>query len=90
MEVPETVYAVDVIKEKIYMKYELIKDAMATDEGKRLYQILCDCMDRGLELTADHVKDVINAFPTYLGSEDHIARMVWTILNNNFTKVSKK
>lgn len=63
------------------MKYPLIKDAIETTKGKQLYSILSKGMDRGLELTTKSIKDAIQKMPCYLGSEDHIARMVWMLMN---------
>lgn len=64
------------------MKYPLIVDALKTKKGQKLYELLSKGFDRGLELSSTEVKNAIQGhMPCYLGSEDHIARMVWIVMN---------
>jgi hypothetical protein len=65
------------------MKYQTIREALETPQGEKLYTLISKGMDRGFDLTAERIKKSIYAFPCYLGSEDHIGRMVWMIMNAN-------
>ena len=65
------------------MKYQTIREALETPQGKKLYKLISKGMDRGFDSTAERIKKAIYEFPCYLGSEDHICRMVWMIMNAN-------
>lgn len=69
--------------------YESIKDAMATDQGKDLYKVIEAGMKVGWELTSQHIKSKMDMTPCYIGSNLHIERMVWMILNNGYKQTRK-
>lgn len=64
------------------LRYETIQDAMKTRKGQALYKVLSKGFDRGVELSNRYVKDAINGpLASYLGSQAHIERLVWMIMN---------
>ena len=62
------------------MRYETVKNAMDSQEGRILYKILAMQFDRGYEMSPA-VKAKMERLPCYLGSEHHLQGMVWAVLN---------
>ena len=64
------------------MGYPTIQLALATPEGQRLYAVLSENFSKTLEQDIT-LKKIIESKATYFGSQSHIEKLVWLLLNES-------